>query len=353
MSHPTSDELLDLALGTLPEERAGAVSSHLRECGECAGAAARLRDEQETLREHFRRPVPAPGLEAAVIGATGRGRRPPARSSEPVFLAVGAAAVVLALLLVALLLYPGGDDEPLIRNQVEIYTLQADRALEAGEFGRARDFLSEALALLQGDVRFSSWSEELRYRLRDVEETMARLDEADRRFGDLRSRIESARDADYAALWKEGKILQADVSDLDVQWREELALTLEKVRKTLDTNAAIAARSMFQVRRNEIVRDFRLAGVTDPDWSGAVRAWRTYLGDSKLSDAERNKATAEIQRLNTQAREEVVRLRRRAERIAEEGRKAGALELLRKARPRFEHTFAYAELAAAIRELER
>jgi hypothetical protein len=109
----------------------------------------------------------------------------------------------------------------------------------------------------------------------------------------------------------------------------------------------------FQARKAEIADKYKLAG--DPaaaDWSGAVKEWNDFL-KSKPSADGKSKADGEIRAIHGKAKEDLGRLRKKAEALAQENKMAEALDLLKQQASRFVNTELQAELETAIKQYDK
>lgn len=109
----------------------------------------------------------------------------------------------------------------------------------------------------------------------------------------------------------------------------------------------------FQAKRTEITDKYKLAG--DPaaaDWSGAVKEW-TDLAKGKAAGDFKSKVDVEVKAIHAKAKQDLDRLRKKAETLAQENKMAEAVDLLKQQKPRFEHTDLNAELEAAIKQHDK
>ena len=109
----------------------------------------------------------------------------------------------------------------------------------------------------------------------------------------------------------------------------------------------------FQARKAEIADKYKLAG--DPaaaDWGGALKEWNDFLKNKPSPDG-RSKADGEIRAIQGKAREDLGRLRKKAEALSAENKMAEALDLLKQQQPRFENTDLQAELETAIKQYDK
>lgn len=271
------------------------------------------------------------------------------KKSNPVAIIIGVIGAALVIAIAAIIFMPG-DNTDLINDKLGIALEKANRAFEGMKFDEAKGHYENALGLIEGNDLFSSRAAEIRAYIKEVETAKAALEEANRKFADFKSRFETAKDDQYNALWREGSDLKQAFADTQVEWLDDLQLIMEKIGKMLDTNSAIARRSKFQYKRNEVIKDFKLDSRKpgEPDWSGAIKEWRAYMDNSEVGDEDKRKATQEVARINGRANEEITRLESRAKRMVEDNRKAEALEMLKKERPRFEHTDFFGKLQEII-----
>jgi pSer/pThr/pTyr-binding forkhead associated (FHA) protein len=109
----------------------------------------------------------------------------------------------------------------------------------------------------------------------------------------------------------------------------------------------------FQARKAEIAEKYKLSG--DPaaaDWGGAVREWNDFLKSKPAGDGKA-KADGEIRAIQGNAKEDLGRLRKKAEALAQENKMAEALDLLKQQVSRFENTELQAELETAIKQYDK
>jgi hypothetical protein len=108
----------------------------------------------------------------------------------------------------------------------------------------------------------------------------------------------------------------------------------------------------FQAKKAEIADKYKLSGDgAAADWGGALKEW-SDIARGKAGDFK-SKADAEIQAIQGRAKQDLDRLRKKAESLAQENKMAEALDLLKQQKPRFEHTDLQAELDAAIRQYDK
>jgi len=109
----------------------------------------------------------------------------------------------------------------------------------------------------------------------------------------------------------------------------------------------------FTAKKTEITDKYKLAG--DPsaaDWSGAVKEWNE-IAKAKSAGDLKSKADGEIRAIHARAKQDLDRLRKRAEALAQENKMAEALDLLRQQKSRFENTELNGDLDAAIRQYDK
>ena len=83
-----------------------------------------------------------------------------------------------------------------------------------------------------------------------------------------------------------------------------------------------------------------------------MKEW-TEVSARKPGDESQAKAQEEIRSINLKAREDLGRLRKKADALAQENKMAEAVSLLKKALPRFENTDSGADLDAAIKQYDK
>ena len=109
----------------------------------------------------------------------------------------------------------------------------------------------------------------------------------------------------------------------------------------------------LQAKKTEISDKYKLSG--DPaaaDWSGAVQEWSDFSKTKGAGDAK-GKIDAEIRAIHAKAKQDLDRLRKKADALAQENKMAEAVDLLKQQKPRFEHTDLRGDLDAAIKQYEK
>jgi hypothetical protein len=109
----------------------------------------------------------------------------------------------------------------------------------------------------------------------------------------------------------------------------------------------------LQAKRTEIADRHKLSGDSSAaDWGGAVREWNE-IAARKPSGELASKAQEEIRAITGKAREDLERLRKKAEALAQENKMAEAMSLLKQQLPRFESTDLLAELQSLIKQYDK
>jgi pSer/pThr/pTyr-binding forkhead associated (FHA) protein len=259
---------------------------------------------------------------------------------------------VIFVLVIGLILAWPKDDSEFIRAQLEGYMKKAVEAENADKFDVAIREFNNALALCVGD-RYKTQAAEIKGRIKQVEENKSLMAGAAQKWAEFKAKVDKAGDAEAGDLLLEGKKLKEAYGGSTVAWLGDLTKQIEVLQKMVDTRKAIDQRQTFQNRRQEITEKHRL-GAKDgsAQYAAGLKDWKDFLA-GKASSEEKTKAQGEINTLNVRAKEEVGRLRTRANNLKESGKKDEAVELLKKERARFEGTEVYSDLEKLIAEIEK
>jgi hypothetical protein len=109
----------------------------------------------------------------------------------------------------------------------------------------------------------------------------------------------------------------------------------------------------FQAKKTEIADRYKLSGdASAADWAGAIREW-SEIAKGKASGELKSKAEEEIRAIQEKAKQDLDRLRKKADGLAQENKMAEALDLLKQQKARFEHPSLQPEMDAAIRQYDK
>jgi hypothetical protein len=217
---------------------------------------------------------------------TGRPAAEAPPKKNPVALIVAGAVVVVLLGAGAFFLFGSHDGDDKVRAQIDQFVKKAEKAEKADHLDEAIQAYGKALELCQGD----------RYKLRASD------------LKKLVDGLESRRSA--------GSAVQASGPK--------------------DTTAAEKGPD-FAAKKAEISARHKVTG--DPssaDWAAALKDWNDFV-KGKLPADTKAKAEGEIRSLQAKAREEVERLRKKADGLAQENKMAEAVDLIKQQLARFEH----------------
>jgi hypothetical protein len=256
-------------------------------------------------------PFSKPGGRAGAGKPTGRTPSPrpprpagePPRKKSPVALIAIVAAGVLLLAGGAYFLFGSKGNDDQVRAQIEQLVKKAHDAETAERYDAAVQDYEKALELCQGD----------RYKVRA---------------SDIQKQIQLI------------KARRASGTGTGTPPKHDSKETPEKGPD-------------FQARKAEIAEKCKLSG--DPaasDWSGAVKEWNEFLKGKPGGDGKA-KAEGEIRAIQGKAKEDLGRLRKKAEALAQENKMAEALDLLKQQLARFENTDLQAELETAIKQYDK
>ncbi len=208
------------------------------------------------------------------------------KKKNPVVLIAAGAVVVVLLGAGAFFLFGSHDGDDKVRTQIDQLVKKAEKAEKAEHLDDAIQAYGEALKLCQGD----------RHKLRASE------------IKKLVDTLESRRAAGSA------------------------------VPATGSKDATAAEKGPdFQAKKADIAARHKLAG--DPssaDWSAALKDWSDFV-KGKLPADTKSKAEGEIRALQAKAKEEVERLRKKADALAQENKMAEAVDLIKQQLARFSH----------------
>ena len=239
----------------------------------------------------------------------------------------------------------GGNESQMVADRFKKLSEEAAKAEADRNYDEAIKKTKELLALVGNLDQYKGDAANLKGQVKILEESKKLMAEATGRFEAFRKKYDEMKPDQARDLWKEGKDLEAAVKDAGFEWYKELRLIIERIDKTIDTDAAIAKRQDFQVIRNENEAKFKL-GSPEPDYSGAIKEWQQYLTQPS---ADKAKTEQVLQSINLKARGEFVRLKGRAERNAD---KAAAIEEAQKHLPRFELTDVGADFKKLLEDLK-
>jgi hypothetical protein len=226
-----------------------------------------------------------------------RGTRPAAeapKKKSPVVLIAVAAAAVLLLGVGAFFTFGSHEGDDKVRAQIDQFVKKAEKAEKAEHLDDAIQAYGEALKLCQGD------------------------------------------------RWK------VKASEL-----KKLVDGLESRRTAGSTSPATGPKDAtpdkgpdFQARKTEIATRHKLSGES-ADWAGALKDWSDFV-KGKLPADTKGKAEGEIRAIQAKAREDVERLRKKADGLAQENKMAEAVDLIKQQLARFDQP----DLKDATAELE-
>jgi tetratricopeptide (TPR) repeat protein len=271
------------------------------------------------------------------------------KKQNPVVLLIAGIGVVF-LLVVGFILFGGGEDESIFRHKLSTLTQEATRLEDAGQFDAAVQKFKEALSLIEGNERYKSTAAELRARIKTIADQKELLGLANKRFAEFEEKFKAATDKEAAVLLQEGKKLQADYERANLPWLPTLRDYLQRLQRMHDTAIEEDRRKDFQYLRNKYNEDFKLGDRSQAQFSRAIAAWQEFIKKGEAPSDARQKAEQEIVNINRQALAELDTLQKRAERLAESGKKAEALDLLKLQQGRFERTDHYEKLQKLIRQ---
>lgn len=350
MSHPDRDRLLDLALGTGDE-----AAEHVRGCAECRTALEELLREQKVLGEHYAAPLAAPvrAIERKVMNAL----EPPARhfrkrDLDPLLAIVGVAALAFVGIVGFILFSPSGDTRERFAEEIKTLENEAAAADNAGRLDEAIAKYKVILAKMGGNDTLKSQAATVKGIIKEIEGRKILMATADKRFNDLKTRYQTVKDEEVNDLHRDVKALLKDAAESTFPWLKDLKEISEKLEKIADTNAGIAKRLDFQVIRNELNEKHKLA-TPAAEFSKAILDWQAYIADKKVSDENRQKAQNEVNNINVKAKGEVARLKTRAQRMIDEGKKQEGADEMKKQRPRFKDTASAQDLETIISQLQQ
>lgn len=322
-------------------------------------------------------PVAKPGTQAVSKAATGSVRKPTtqrAGSARPatgkvsatqrfhaeaarkkqnpvVFLVGGIGAIFLVV--VGFILFGGGEDESIFRHKLSTLTQEATRLEDAGQLDAAVQKFKEALALIEGNERYKTTAAEIRGRIKTIGDQKELLALANKRFAEFKAKFEKVSGEGASVLLQEGKKLLADYERANLPWLAELQDLVNRLVRMVDTEISVGKKRDFQYLRNKYNDEFKLGEKGgQAQYSRAIAAWREYIKKGEAPSDARQKAEQEIVNINRMALGELDSLQKRAERLAESGKKAEALDLLKPQRGRFELTDHYEKLEKLIRQYE-
>lgn len=332
-----------------------ATSSVAKAAGTQAIAKAATQPVSKSATSSLRKPATqrtgTARAATAKVSATQRFHAEAARKKlSPVTLLIGGIGVIF-LIVVGFILFGGGTDERALRYRFAQVVSEGAKLEDAGQLDAANQKFREALSLVEGNDNFKRDVIDLRARIKINEDQKQLLLMANKRFAEFEEKFKAVRDDGAAALLQEGKKLQADYERADLPWKATLVDYLKRLERMVDTLAREKQRTDFQFARNKINDEHKLGDRSQAHFSRALQAWKEYLKQEVPSDS-RQKAEQEIVKVNQMALAELDTLQKRAERMAESGKKNEAVDLLKQQRGRFELTEHYEKLEKLIRQFE-
>ncbi len=274
------------------------------------------------------------------------------KKSNPVVMLMVAIGAIFLAVLGFILFSPSGDTNEQFAEDIKKLETEAGVADNAGRLDEAIAKYKMILAKIEGSDKLKSQTVTVKGIIKEIESRKILMGTADKRFNDLKTRYQTVKDEEVNDLHRDAKSLLKDAAESTFPWQKELKEISEKLEKIADTNASIAKRLDFQVIRNELNEKHKLAA-PNADFGKAIVDWQAYIADKKVSDENRQKAQNEVNNINLKAKGEVARLKSRAQRMTEEGKKQEAADEMKKQRPRFKDTASAQDLEAIINQLQQ
>ncbi|HEX7897382.1 MAG TPA: FHA domain-containing protein [Planctomycetota bacterium] len=268
-----------------------------------------------------------------------------AKSNPVVMILVGIGIIFVGIVGFIMFGTSGGNENQMVADRFKKLSEEAAKAESDRNYDEAIKKTKELLALIGNLDQYKGDAANLKGQVKILEESKKLMAEATGRFEAFRKKFDDMKPEQARDLWKEGKDLEAAVKDAGFDWYKELRLIIERIDKTIDTDAAIAKRQDFQVIRNENEAKYKL-GSPEPDYSGAIKEWQQYLTQPS---ADKAKTEQVLQSINLKAKGEFLRLKGRAERNAD---KAAAIADAQKHLPRFELTDVGADFKKLLEDLK-
>jgi pSer/pThr/pTyr-binding forkhead associated (FHA) protein len=271
------------------------------------------------------------------VSATARfhaeGRR---KKVNPVAVLLGVIGAGFIITLGVIFLGGGGREEELIQAQFDEAIKKANELYDKDQLDAAVKEYQKAHDLIVVNEKFKSRAAEIRGRINEIKGHKMDLATAEKRFQDLKAKVDACKMGEAEALYVEVKKFKDDTASANVPWKKDVDDMIAALNRLIDTKKAEDKRLDFQAVRNEVVEKYL---TKEPrHYSNAVKAFREFREQQGLTDDAKNKADNEIKRVNGLAKEELLRLTTRSANMAEAKDEAGALALLKQQRPRFEHS---------------
>jgi hypothetical protein len=274
------------------------------------------------------------------------------KKGNPVAIIIGLIGAVF-LVVVGLILFSGsGDQTEIIKHEIEKLQQSAVTKENVNNFDGAIADYEKILGMIGGSDKWKTKAIEIKGIVKDLQNRKGEVAAAGDQFKKYQERFKTLPEAEAKDFEKELKDFKSRVKDSQLPFLPELDELLLKVGKVLDTAAAINKRMDFQAKRQAINDQFKLGNKRDVHWSDAIRAWKSYI-DQKVTDDNKNKAENEVRQINQRAREELDSIRKRAEKMAEENNRPGALDELKKHRGRFELTDSAGQLQKLVETYDK
>jgi hypothetical protein len=279
------------------------------------------------------RPIPARPTATERFHRAALGRGP-----APLTWLAGAMGAAFLLAVGWILFAPSSTSAEDLRARVDGLLGEGHELESRFEFDAAVRKFEEALGLIAGNDGWKGRAAEIRGTIRIARTGKSGFDASKAAFEAWRKEGGSG---------PEGRRLLEQAERARLPWLEELKAALAKAESEAKAAAAAAGELDFEKTRQRIHATHRL-GERDGQWSGGIADWREWL-KKPVRDEDRPRARAEIAKVEGRAREDLLSLKTRAENRP----KAEALELLKKARLRFEKSGSSEALERLIADLAK
>lgn len=254
---------------------------------------------------------------------------------NPAWILIG--LIVVGFLAAMGFIFLGDRNKDFVPARFDELLKEAARCEAEEDFAGAISAFKEAIRLVEGMEEYEGRIMEIKARIKEAERKkvgkarlQAEYDEFRRMNGD-----------DFESLVrrvKKGKELLQRVEGWKFVSKEDLA----GAAADLEKRAGELRKEMKKREFSEYLSEWgKKYGLKDREggalWGGAIGEVRRYMAEEKNAD-DRARAEKEVVRLKALACEDFDRFHRKARRLAEVGRKAEAVDLLRQQRPRFAGT---------------
>jgi pSer/pThr/pTyr-binding forkhead associated (FHA) protein/preprotein translocase subunit Sec61beta len=193
---------------------------------------------------------------------------------------------------------------------------------------------------------------ELKAIIKNIESRREQYQKVCEEYAAFKAAVESEPDA-LRKHWEEGMKIARRLGKSGVPWKSEFDGILDGIGRKLDAQEEARRNLAFPKWRSSITKKYTLDESGEENWTGAFAAAEAYLANKDVSESDKGSAKEWVDRQQSLAFERADSLIRKARRLVEGGDPAAAVELLKKARPRFEGAKCIENLDKYLKEIDK